>query len=263
MEELEHRQECSPNIPFAPPSPLMWPWQPVIYEWKQSVSLRLRWWETHSWPAASPSIWSLPEHAWLQGAQPQEKQPLLDPSLGDSVEQSLHQSARGMCVCVCVRACTCTRAFSHVGLFVAPLSMGFFRQEHRSAVAISYSRGSSGDRTHISCVSCVGRWILYHCPTWEAPWSMSPSEKSIFLTGKCLRFRSGFLLRNNLVYQVMLDKSWKFCTEQTFRKRSFYFPITFMRTLCAACPSAHPSPRSWGENKCRKNSWEEEKEKPT
>ena len=25
------------------------------------------------------------------------------------------------------------------------------------------------DRTCISCVSCIGRWILHHCATWEAP----------------------------------------------------------------------------------------------
>ena len=38
-------------------------------------------------------------------------------------------------------------------------------------VAISYSRGSSWlrDRTCVSCISCIGRWILYHCTTWEAP----------------------------------------------------------------------------------------------
>ena len=37
-------------------------------------------------------------------------------------------------------------------------------------VAISYSRGSSWprDRTHISWVSCIGRWVLFHCATWEA-----------------------------------------------------------------------------------------------
>ena len=38
-------------------------------------------------------------------------------------------------------------------------------------VAISSSRGSSWPRdwTHISYVSCTGRWILYHYATWEAP----------------------------------------------------------------------------------------------
>ena len=36
-------------------------------------------------------------------------------------------------------------------------------------VAISPSRGSSWprDQTCISCVSCIGRWILFHCATWE------------------------------------------------------------------------------------------------
>ena len=37
-------------------------------------------------------------------------------------------------------------------------------------VAISFSRESSRsrDQTHISCSSCTGRQILYHCATWEA-----------------------------------------------------------------------------------------------
>ena len=37
-------------------------------------------------------------------------------------------------------------------------------------VAISSSRGSSWPRdlTHISCISCIGRRILYHYTTWEA-----------------------------------------------------------------------------------------------
>ena len=32
-------------------------------------------------------------------------------------------------------------------------------------VAISYSRGSSWrrDRTCVFCVSCIGKWVLYHC----------------------------------------------------------------------------------------------------
>ena len=36
-------------------------------------------------------------------------------------------------------------------------------------VAISFSRGSSQPRdwTRISCVSCTGRWIPYHCTIWE------------------------------------------------------------------------------------------------
>ena len=38
--------------------------------------------------------------------------------------------------------------------------------------ASSYSRGSSWlrDWTSISNISCIGRQILYHCTTWEAPY---------------------------------------------------------------------------------------------
>ena len=37
-------------------------------------------------------------------------------------------------------------------------------------VTIPFSRASSQprDRTCISWVSCIGKWILCHCPTWEA-----------------------------------------------------------------------------------------------
>ena len=36
-------------------------------------------------------------------------------------------------------------------------------------VAVSYSRGPSAPRgwTHVSCVSCIGRQILYHWAIWE------------------------------------------------------------------------------------------------
>ena len=36
-------------------------------------------------------------------------------------------------------------------------------------VAISSSRGSSRprDQTRVSCVSCIGGWVLYHRTTWE------------------------------------------------------------------------------------------------
>ena len=47
---------------------------------------------------------------------------------------------------------------------------GIFQARILDWVAISYSRGSFWPRDQIctSYVSCIGRWILYHCPTWEA-----------------------------------------------------------------------------------------------
>ena len=48
---------------------------------------------------------------------------------------------------------------------------GIFQARILKWVAISYSKGSSWpkDQTHIFCVFCIGRWVLYHCTTWEAP----------------------------------------------------------------------------------------------
>ena len=47
---------------------------------------------------------------------------------------------------------------------------GLFQARILEWVAISYSRGSSQprDRTRVPCVSCLGRWILYHGTAWKA-----------------------------------------------------------------------------------------------
>ena len=45
-------------------------------------------------------------------------------------------------------------------------------------VAITSSRGSSWSRdwSHVSCVSCIGRQILYYWATWDAPWGWKPHK---------------------------------------------------------------------------------------
>ena len=45
---------------------------------------------------------------------------------------------------------------------------GIFQARILEWVAISYSRGSSQPRdwTWISCISCIGRQVLFHCATW-------------------------------------------------------------------------------------------------
>ena len=74
-----------------------------------------------------------------------------------------------------LRACI----LSHVRLFTtlwtvahqASLSMGPSLARTLEWVAISFFKGSSspGDQTCVSCVFCIGKWVLYHCATWEAP----------------------------------------------------------------------------------------------
>ena len=75
--------------------------------------------------------------------------------------------------CACGYSLVFDSLWSH-GLYVAhhaPRSVNFSWQEYWSVewVAISYSRESSWPRDPIR-VSCIGRWILYRCATWEA-WS--------------------------------------------------------------------------------------------
>ena len=45
-----------------------------------------------------------------------------------------------------------------------------FQERVLEPVAMPFSRGSSRprDQTHVFCISCIGRWILYHRATWEA-----------------------------------------------------------------------------------------------
>ena len=71
-------------------------------------------------------------------------------------------------------ACMCPQSFltlcnpmdcSHQ----APLSMGFPRQEYCSGLPFP-SPGDLPDpgiEPAFSCISCIGRQILYHCATWE------------------------------------------------------------------------------------------------
>ena len=74
-----------------------------------------------------------------------------------------------MCL-VCSVAQLCLFAAPWTVACQAPLPMEFFRQEILEWVAIFYSRRSAQprDQTLISWISRIGRWILYHCSTWEA-----------------------------------------------------------------------------------------------
>ena len=82
-----------------------------------------------------------------------------------------------MCVHVCVCVCVCAHTQSHLTLCnpmnCSPPGFSVHRMlQERTLewVAIYSSRGSSRPtyQTHVSCIHCIGRWILYHCLTWEA-----------------------------------------------------------------------------------------------
>ena len=80
-----------------------------------------------------------------------------------------------LCVCVCV----CTHAQAQLCLTLAtvwtvahqaPLSMGFSRQKYWSRLPFPPLGDipNPGIKPTSSCVSCIGRWFLYHWATREA-----------------------------------------------------------------------------------------------
>ena len=76
-----------------------------------------------------------------------------------------------MCVCVCVCVFSCSVMTDSLKLHghSSPGSSihGIFQTRTLEQVAISYFRGCSRlrDQTHVFCVSCIGRRILYLCAT--------------------------------------------------------------------------------------------------
>ena len=87
-----------------------------------------------------------------------------------------HAKSSDMCVCLPTQSCPilcdpmdCSPPGSSVH--------GIFQARILEWVAISSSRGSSRprDQTHVSCVSCIGRWVLYHWATWGSlNWYVCP-----------------------------------------------------------------------------------------
>ena len=57
---------------------------------------------------------------------------------------------------------------------------GILQTRIQEQVAIFSPRGSSRpkDQTHVSYVSCIGRWVLYHCTTLEASVQFSSVAQS-------------------------------------------------------------------------------------
>ena len=84
---------------------------------------------------------------------------------------SLPSSHTGVRVCVCVFHC--------IWLFCDPVDCswpgssvrGILQARILEWVPVSFSRGSSRPRDG-TCVSCFGRWILYHWASREALWAI-------------------------------------------------------------------------------------------
>ena len=78
-----------------------------------------------------------------------------------------------MYLCACAHSLSCVRLFVALWMDCGPpgsFAHGIFQARIPDQVAISSSRRSPQPRawTRVSCVSCIGRWVLCLCATWEA-----------------------------------------------------------------------------------------------
>ena len=83
---------------------------------------------------------------------------------------------------------------------------GFFQARILQWVAISFSKGSSWPRDQ-TCVSCIGRQILYHWATWEAMVkNMSYSGINLTKNGQKLHIENYKILLRE--FKEILAYSW-------------------------------------------------------
>ena len=112
-------------------------------------------------------------------------------------------------------------------------------------IAISYSKGSSQPRdwTHVSCISCIVRWILYHCIIWET--HEGKKKKNIYIYRHRYRYR--YIHTHTHVHSPVqsLSRVRLFVTPWTAARQAS-LSITNSRSLFklmsieSAIPSNHP-----------------------
>ena len=72
--------------------------------------------------------------------------------------------------CACVLSQSCLTLCDPAGCSPLGSSVhGVLQARVLERIAISFFRAWPMDWTHVSCVSWIGRQILYHCANWEAP----------------------------------------------------------------------------------------------
>ena len=101
---------------------------------------------------------------------------------------------------------------------------GIFQLRILEWVAISCSRGSSWPRDQ-TCVSCIGRWILYHWATKEALYYFNTSQIHLLSFSQCL-----YLLQIVVHLSIFNYSSFKY-----FNKRNAEEMQTLVLNYYAVC----------------------------
>ena len=129
-------------------------------------------------PPGLQMVGCIPHWTWLSGSPqlclrvPVIITPSACPPSGSPLWLSL-----GHCIvpyCTFIKLSFHCVLLSHVQLFVSQIGLsvhGILQARTLEWAAMLSCRGSSQPRdwTHVSCISCIDRQILYHSATWEAP----------------------------------------------------------------------------------------------
>ena len=120
---------------------------------------------------------------------------------------------------------SCLNQFSRIWHFVtlwtvaqqAPLSKGFPGQEYWNGLPHPHPGESSGstDQMHISYVSCIGRWVLYHLGSLVNPCAMQETQVQF----QCLEdpLEKGMAIHSSIL-------TWRIpCTEEPGGLQSIEF----------------------------------------
>ena len=158
--------------------------QMKLESWRgRNVSLSSpKWQESH--PLTRSSLWMMPGqgllyliHGTCWPREWQQRQQLE----GCSHHPDGRCQSFAVCVCVCVRVCVCVPVLScsvmsnslwPYGLLPARLLCSWDFPGKNTGVGCHFllqGYFKPRDQTHVSCVSCTGRWILHHWALWEAP----------------------------------------------------------------------------------------------
>ena len=107
-----------------------------------------------------------------------------------------------VCACACPVTESCLTLCNPMDCSLPGSSVhGILQERILEWVAISYSRGSSWpkDQTHIFCISCIDRWILYH----YAPWEVLLHKKNTVMKHNKVKLNKRYacLLKTETVYR--------------------------------------------------------------
>ena len=123
-------------------------------------------------------------------------------------------------------------------------------------VAISFSRGSSWprDRTCASCISCTGRWILYHLSHLGSPCQVS-KKKFIIPTATIYGLGLKHITGRGLSLLLLLEISNSWRAKRYLTVTSYHIlgercsEILLVESHLKETDTAEKQSSSWGQNK--------------